>query len=163
MQLLFRALKDRALQVHVAKDNSILGEATVTTTSGNTRTNISMTEHEFKTRYNNHKLSFKDRKHPHGHMTPYFQNTFGDLKDGNMVHRLRDQLAHHQKFKCILRQTISMQPMFSWKTLYLVSSKCLSLKQEIWASNEMAPRKEVLRGNQSEEASLQPFLNLKRL
>ena len=44
---------------------NIIYEATVTTTSGNARTYIGMTEHEFKTRYNNHKLSFKDRKHSH--------------------------------------------------------------------------------------------------
>ena len=44
---------------------NIIYEATVTATSGNTRTYIGMTEHEFKTRYNNHKLSFKDRKHSH--------------------------------------------------------------------------------------------------
>ena len=44
---------------------NIIYEATVTTSSGNARTYIGVTEHEFKTRYNNHKLSFKDRKHSH--------------------------------------------------------------------------------------------------
>ena len=53
---------------------NIIYEATVTTTSGNSRTYIGMTENEFKTRYNNHKLSFKDRN---THMTLDFQNTSG--------------------------------------------------------------------------------------
>ena len=44
---------------------NIIYEATLTTTSGNAKTCIGMTEHEFKTRFNNHKLSFKDRKHSH--------------------------------------------------------------------------------------------------
>ena len=39
-----------------------------------------------------------------------------------------------------------------------VVSKCLSLKQEIRAGNKMPPRKQVLRDNQSQEASLEPFL-----
>ena len=50
-----------------------------------------------------------------------------------------------------------------WKTLYLDRSKCLSLKQEIRAGNEIPPREQVLRGNQSEEASLQRFLNFQHL
>ena len=40
-------------------------KATVTTTSGKTKVYIGMAEHSFKTRYNNHKLSFKHRKHSH--------------------------------------------------------------------------------------------------
>ena len=60
---------------------NIIYEATVTTTSGNTRTYIGMTEHEFKTRYNNHKLSFKDRKHSHNAVLSKY---IWDLKDGNI-------------------------------------------------------------------------------
>ena len=59
---------------------NIIYEATVTTSSGNTRTYIGMTEHEFKTRYNNHKLSFKDRKHSHDTV---LSKHIWDLKDGN--------------------------------------------------------------------------------
>ena len=39
-----------------------------------------MTENNFKTRYNNHKLSFKDRKHSHDTVLSK-QNW--DLKDSN--------------------------------------------------------------------------------
>ena len=39
--------------------SNVIYEATVTTTTGDTKTYIGMTEHEFKTRYNNHKLSFR--------------------------------------------------------------------------------------------------------
>ena len=51
-------------------------------------------------------------------------------------HRLRDQLAHHQKAekgKRIQRQTISLQPMFSWKTLYLdaQNASLLNKKSEL--------------------------------
>ena len=45
--------------------NNIVYKATVTTTSGETKVFIGMAEHSFKTRYNNHKLSFKHRKHSH--------------------------------------------------------------------------------------------------
>ena len=57
---------------------NIIYKATVTTTSGNARTYISMTEHEFKMRYNNHKLSFKDRKHSHDSV---LSKHIWDLKD----------------------------------------------------------------------------------
>ena len=37
-------------------------------TSGDKKIYIGMTEHSFKTRYNNHKLPFKHRKHLHLHL-----------------------------------------------------------------------------------------------
>ena len=40
--------------------SKVIYEATVTTTSSDTKTYIGMTENDFKTTYNNHKLSFKD-------------------------------------------------------------------------------------------------------
>ena len=45
--------------------SNVIYEATVRTTSSDTKIFIRMTENDFKTRYNNHKLSFKDRKHSH--------------------------------------------------------------------------------------------------
>ena len=48
----------------------------------------------------------------------------------------------------------------SEKLCILTSQNFSLFEQEIRAGNEMPPRKQVLRGNQSEEASLQPFLNL---
>ena len=73
-----------------------------------------------------------------------------DVKAGNI----------DQKGKRIQRQTISLQHMLSWKSLYPGRLNYLSLKQEIWAGEEMPPRKQVFHGSQSEEASLHPFLNL---
>ena len=61
--------------------SNIIYEATVTTTSGSSRSYIGMTEKEFKTRYNNHKLSFKDRKHSHDTV---FSKHIWDLKDENI-------------------------------------------------------------------------------
>ena len=64
---------------------NIIYEATVTTTSGNSKTYIGMTENEFKTRYNNHKRSFKDRKHSHDTvLSKYIWN----LKDGNIDYKI---------------------------------------------------------------------------
>ena len=60
-------------------------EATVTTTTGNTQTYIGMTEHEFKTRYNNHKLSFRDRKHSH---STVLSKHIWDLKDSNTDYQI---------------------------------------------------------------------------
>ena len=64
---------------------NIIYEATVTTSSGNARTYIGMTEHEFKTRYNNHKLSFKDRKHSHNTV---LSKHIWDLKDENIDYKI---------------------------------------------------------------------------
>ena len=45
-----------------------------------------MTEHEFKTRYNNHKLSFKDRKHSHD---TEFSKHIWNLKDKNIHYEIK--------------------------------------------------------------------------
>ena len=60
--------------------SNVIYEATVTTTTGNTNTYIGMKEHEFKTRYNNHKLSFRDRKHSHATV---LSKHIWDLKDSD--------------------------------------------------------------------------------
>ena len=57
----------------------------VTTTTGDTKTYIGMTEHEFKTRYNNHKLSFRDRKHSH---STVLSKHIWDLKDSNTDYQI---------------------------------------------------------------------------
>ena len=64
---------------------NIIYEATVTTSSGNARTYIGMTEHRFKTRYNNHKLSFKDWKHSNDTV---LSKHIWDLKDGNIDYEI---------------------------------------------------------------------------
>ena len=64
---------------------NIIYEATVTTSSDNARIYIGMTEHEFKTRYNNHKLSFKDRKHS---LATVLSKHIWDLKDGNIDYEI---------------------------------------------------------------------------
>ena len=43
--------------------NNVVYKATVTTAPGDARVYIGMTEHSFKTRFNNHKVSFKYPKH----------------------------------------------------------------------------------------------------
>ena len=69
----------------VCLTKNIIYKATVTTSSGNARTYIGMTEHEFKTRYNNHKLSFKDRKQSHDTV---LSKHIWDLKDGNIDYEI---------------------------------------------------------------------------
>ena len=64
---------------------NIIYEATVTTTSGNARTYIGMTEHKFKTRYNNQELSFKDRNHSHDTV---LSKHIWDFKDGNIDYEI---------------------------------------------------------------------------
>ena len=65
--------------------SNVIYEATVTTTTGDTKTYIGMTEHEFKTRYNNHKLSFRDRKHSH---STVLSKHIWDLKDSNTDYQI---------------------------------------------------------------------------
>ncbi|KAL9985485.1 hypothetical protein ACROYT_G007899 [Oculina patagonica] len=54
--------------------------ATVATTPGETKVYIGISEHSFKTRFNNHKLSFKHRKHSHDTVLSKY---IWDLKDNN--------------------------------------------------------------------------------
>ena len=61
--------------------NNIVYKTTVTTASGNARVYIGMTEHSFKTRFNNHKASFKHRKHSHATVLSKY---IWDLKDSNI-------------------------------------------------------------------------------
>ena len=65
--------------------SNVIYEATVTTKTGDTKTYIGMTEHEFKTRYNNHKLSFRDRKHSHSIV---LSKHIWDLKDSNTDYQI---------------------------------------------------------------------------
>ena len=51
----------------------------------NAFTVIGMTEHVFKTRYNNHKLSFKDRKYSHDTV---LSKQIWDLKDRNNDYKI---------------------------------------------------------------------------
>jgi len=60
--------------------NNVVYKATVTTTPDKTKVYIGMTEHNFKSRYNNHKLSFKPRKHSQGIVLSKY---IWDLKDNN--------------------------------------------------------------------------------
>ena len=60
--------------------SNVVYKATVATTPGKRKVYIGMTEHSFKTRYNNHKLSFKHRKHSHDTVLSKY---IWDLKDDN--------------------------------------------------------------------------------
>ena len=66
--------------------NNVIYKATVTTSSGITNTYIGMTENDFKTRYNNHKLSFNDRKHSHDTV---LSRRIWELKDTNTSYDLK--------------------------------------------------------------------------
>ena len=67
--------------------SNVIYEATVTTTSDDTKTQyIGMTENNFKTRYNNHKLSFNDRKHSHDAVLSKY---ILDLKGNNDSYKIK--------------------------------------------------------------------------
>ena len=66
--------------------SNVIYEATVTTTSGDRKTYIGMTENDFKTRYNNHKLSFKDQKHSHDTV---LSKHICDLRDSNTSYEIK--------------------------------------------------------------------------
>ena len=57
--------KDLCLLDGACLTNNVVYKATVTTSPGDARVYIGMTEHSFKTRFNNYKVSFKHRKHSH--------------------------------------------------------------------------------------------------
>ena len=60
--------------------NNIVYKATITTSPGNAKVYIGTTEHSFKTRFNNHKVSFKHRKHSHDTVLSKY---IWDLKDSD--------------------------------------------------------------------------------
>ena len=60
--------------------NNIVYKATITTAPGDAKVYIGMTEHSFKTRFNNHKVSFKHRKHSHDTALSKY---IWDLKDSD--------------------------------------------------------------------------------
>ena len=98
------------------------------------------------------KLSFKDLKHSH--------DTVLSKHIKGQQHQLRHQMACYQEGKCLQRKPFPLQFMSVGKTLHLNCSRCFPSKQEICTCYKMSPRKQVLH-HQSEEASLQPSLNLK--
>ena len=75
------------------------------------------------------------------------QNT--NIKEGNYYSLLKfHALGDHQTESC-LREVVSyicLKFKNGWRNLD--RSKCLPLKQEIRAGNEMPPRKQVFRSNQ---------------
>ena len=80
-------IKQRKIQIEPkTKLNYNIYEATVTKTSGNTNTYIGMTENDFKTRYNNHKLSFNDRKHSHDTVLSRY---IWELRDNDTNHDIK--------------------------------------------------------------------------
>ena len=66
--------------------SNVIYEATVTTTSGTTRTYIGMTENDFKTRFNNHKLSFRNRNHAHDTVLSKY---IWELRDNDTGHDIK--------------------------------------------------------------------------
>ena len=60
--------------------NNIVYKATVTAAPGDAKVYIGMTENSVKTRSNNHKVSFKHRKHPHDTVLSKY---IWDLKDSD--------------------------------------------------------------------------------
>ena len=74
--------------------SNIIYQATVTTTSGNSRSYIGMTENEFKTRYNNHKLSFNDKKHSHDTV---LSKHIWDLKEKNTDYAINWRIIKRAK------------------------------------------------------------------
>ena len=80
----------------VSYTDNVIYEATVTTTTGDTKTYIGMTEHEFKTRYNMQPQTLFQRP------KAFAQHSTFKIHLGleRQQHRLSNQLAHHQEGKC---------------------------------------------------------------
>lgn len=94
---------------------------------------LSLQWHEFKTRYNNHKLSFKDWKHSHN--TVLLKHIW-DLKDKSTSYKMKWQIKaraiipFHPTAICVY---VKNSP--SWPLGFL--------KQGIWACNQMLLWKHV--------------------
>ena len=74
--------------------NNVVYKATITTSPGDTRVYIGMTEHSFKTRFNNHKASFKHRKHSHDTVLSKY---IWDLKDSDTDFSIKCLIVTHAR------------------------------------------------------------------
>ena len=72
---------------------NIVHKATVTTTTGNATVYIGMTEYSFKTRFNNHKVSFK---HRNTRMTLSCLNTSGISRTATPISQSSGRLSRVQ-------------------------------------------------------------------
>ena len=84
-----------------------------------------MTEHEFKTRYNNHKLSFKDRKHSHATV---LSKHIWDLKDGNIDYEINWRIINRAS---AYKGKPSRCNLCLAEKLCILTAQNASLKQEI--------------------------------
>ena len=103
--------------------NNVIYEATVTTTSGITNTYIGMTENDFKTRYNNHKLSF-NRKHSHDTV---LSKRIWELKDTNTSYNLK---------WCIIKRANAYNGNPSLRNLCLSEKLCILNIQDVSLFNK---------------------------
>ena len=78
----------------VCLTNNVVYRATVTTSPGDARVYIGITEHSFKTRFNNHKVSFKHRKHSHDTVLSKY---IWDLKDSDTNFSIKWSIVMHAR------------------------------------------------------------------
>ena len=74
--------------------NKVVYKATVTTSPGDARVYIGMTEHSFKMRFNNHKVSFKYHKHSHDTVLSKY---IWDLKDSDTNFSIKWSIVTHAR------------------------------------------------------------------
>ena len=118
--------------------SNIIYEATVTTTSGNSRSYIGMTDNEFRTRFN-------DKKHSHD--TVLSKHNW-DLKDKNINYTINWR---------IIKRAKAYKGNPSRCNLCLSEKLCILSARNAFLLNK---KSELVTKCQSLEASLQPFLNL---
>ena len=106
-------------------------------------------------RYNNHKLSFKDRKHSHDTV---LSKHIWDLRDSNTSYEIKRR---------VIKKANAYKGNPSRGNLCLSEKPCILTARDVSLLNKKSElvtkcrhEKKVLH-NQSEEASLQPSLNLK--
>ena len=66
--------------------NKVIYEATVTAASGTASNYIGMTGNDFKTRFNNHKLSFRNQNHSHNTVLSKY---IWELKDNDTIYDIK--------------------------------------------------------------------------
>ena len=119
------------------------------------RSYIGMTENEFKTRYNNHKLSFNDKKHLHDTV---LSKHIWDLKDKNIDYAINWRIV--KRAKAYKGNPSCCNLCLSEKLCILSAKNALLLNKKSELVTKCRHEKQVFHDNQSPEASLQPFLNL---
>ena len=116
--------KDLCLRNGACRVNNIRHKATVTTKLSDTRVYIGMSENTFKTRFNNHRVSFKHQEHSQNTVLSKY---IWDLKDSNADFSVGWSIVTRASF--YRGNNLTLQFMPDWKALRCIRERSTLLNK----------------------------------